>query len=425
MLKHMRDERGGTLVLYTVAMVGMMGMAALAIDLGMLRKARAEAQRAADASALAGASAFTADLPRDVESTMAVALALKVADTNYMNGIKFDVNSEITVKVIPDSVKVRVKARRAAVPTWFARIFGISALPVGAVAAAEASYASGAACVKPLAIPDWWDDGDNDTNGNNLPDGVEAWRWDAGRDVYHPAHWDSNGDGLANDGAGTGLGSELRNLLAPPGERDWGRQVVLRPPNGGDPMQSCPGSFGTLQGGKCYVPSWWGYWGGSKPTLENMIRTCDGVGETGVPVNYQSGFIAAVNSTVDWVVAQDPAASWSDVTTDSISGKTGTVVGSTLSGHWRSSPRVWTVAMVAPGDMPTGPGGSDPDVIFNNFMSFFVEGCIPSDGNGTFTNCGPPNSPGKVLVGRFVGPAKGTLFGPAPGTMTRILRLVE
>ena len=58
MMKPRRDERGSALVLYTVAMVGMMGMAALAIDLGMLRKARAEAQRAADASALAGASAI-------------------------------------------------------------------------------------------------------------------------------------------------------------------------------------------------------------------------------------------------------------------------------------------------------------------------------------------------------------------------------
>jgi hypothetical protein len=30
-----------------------------------------------------------------------------------------------------------------------------------------------------------------------------------------------------------------------------------------------------------------------------------------------------------------------------------------------------------------------------------------------------------MLLGRFVGLAKGTLTGPNPGTMTRILRLVE
>ena len=69
MTKHVRNKRGGVLVLYTVAMVAMMGMAALAIDLGMLRKSRAEAQRAADAAALAGASAFQLDFARDAEST--------------------------------------------------------------------------------------------------------------------------------------------------------------------------------------------------------------------------------------------------------------------------------------------------------------------------------------------------------------------
>src|SRR6188474_3527754 len=130
MTKSLRNERGGTLVLYTLSMVVMMGMAALAIDLGFLRKARAEAQRAADAASLAGASAFLDDLPRAAESTLAVTRAYRVADTNYMNGVHFDTTAgEVIVKVIPDSVKVRVTARRANVPTWFARVFGLLSVP--------------------------------------------------------------------------------------------------------------------------------------------------------------------------------------------------------------------------------------------------------------------------------------------------------
>ena len=116
MMKQTGNERGGTLLLYTVAMVGMMGMAALAIDLGFLRKARAEAQRAADAAALAGASAFQLDLAESVEVDSARTRAYRVANANYMNGVAFDSLSEVTVTIIPEEVKVRVKVRRAAVP---------------------------------------------------------------------------------------------------------------------------------------------------------------------------------------------------------------------------------------------------------------------------------------------------------------------
>ena len=419
MTKSLRNERGGTLVLYTLSMVVMMGMAALAIDLGFLRKARAEAQRAADAASLAGASAFTEDLPRAAESTLAVTRAYRVADTNYMNGVHFDTTAgEVIVKVIPDSVKVRVTARRANVPTWFARVFGLLSVPIGAKAAAEASWASGASCVKPIVMPDLWDDGDNDTNGDNLPNGTEQWLWNAANDVYHPAHWDSDGNGQPNDGAGTGLGSELRNLLPAPGERDWGRQVILQPSvNGGS--QACTG---TLQGNKCYTPGWWGWWGGSPKTRENMLKTCAGEAELGVTIDVETGWTNTLRQAIDDVIATDPGASWNPTATDSITGKTGTVAGSTFGNKWIASKRVWIVAMVAPGDVPAVP--SDHNTVFNNFMSFFVEGCVDSGNPQGWVDCSQ-GGPNKALVGRFVGAAKGNLSGPNPGSMNRMLRLVE
>jgi len=78
--------------------------------------------------------------------------------------------------------------------------------------------------------------------------------------------------------------------------------------------------------------------------------------------------------------------------------------------------------MVAPADVPAVP--SDKDVIFNNFMSFFVEGCVDSDNPAGWVDCSQ-GGPNKALVGRFVGAAKGDKTGPKPGTMNRMLRLVE
>src|SRR5438067_5424956 len=53
-----KHERGATLVLMAVVTFLALGLAAVAIDYGMVKTAKAEAQRAMDASALAGASAF-------------------------------------------------------------------------------------------------------------------------------------------------------------------------------------------------------------------------------------------------------------------------------------------------------------------------------------------------------------------------------
>ncbi len=418
MTRQIWSERGGTLVLYTVAMVGMMGMAALAVDLGMLRKARAEAQRGADAAALAGASAFQLDLSVAEETDSARTRAYRVANQNYMNGVAFDSLTEVTVVVIPDSVKVRVTARRALVPTWFARIFGINGFPVGAIAAAEASWATGAKCVKPIAIPDLWDD-TQDTgypNGNHYYDPGETWLFNPGDgDTYLAAH--TGGDGL-----GTGLGSDLRNPLGdtPPLTRDWGRQIVMRPSvSEGSPNQPCPGD---LQGNKCYVPGWWGLWGGNTPDMRDKILGCDSttvtVGET-VPT--ESGWRQTLNNAVETVYNRDPGARWVDGPTDidPYTLKQGTIVGSSYA-DYRQSPRVWVMAMVNPSDVPQHP--SDHDTVFNNFMVFFFEGCMDESGTGPI---GIPCNTQTMLIGRFLGAAQGVSTGPAPGTMVRILRLVE
>ena len=57
-LDPLKNERGATIVFVSLLMAAVLGMAALAIDVGMLYNARAEAQRAADSAALAGAGSL-------------------------------------------------------------------------------------------------------------------------------------------------------------------------------------------------------------------------------------------------------------------------------------------------------------------------------------------------------------------------------
>ena len=53
-----RRERGVTILIVAVAMIAMLAMLALAIDVGSLYAAEGDAQRTADAAALAGAKVF-------------------------------------------------------------------------------------------------------------------------------------------------------------------------------------------------------------------------------------------------------------------------------------------------------------------------------------------------------------------------------
>ena len=57
-IAHRKNERGITIVLVAFSLLSLLGMAALAIDVSTLYVAHGEAQRAADAAALAGARMF-------------------------------------------------------------------------------------------------------------------------------------------------------------------------------------------------------------------------------------------------------------------------------------------------------------------------------------------------------------------------------
>lgn len=422
----MRGVRGASAVLLAISVVALMGMASLAIDLAMLQKARAEAQRTADATALAGASAFLLDLTPGEESNLAVQRAKELAAANVMMGTPIDPESELTVTVVADSQKVRTKVRRANVSIWFGRIFGHAGFAVGATAAAVADYASGTKCIKPLALPDLWQDA-GDLNNNHLPDAGEAWQYggEAQGDTYARAE---------DDGAGTGLGSTWRNVADL--DRDWGLRVILRPPaSTSDPSVPCPSN---LQGGKCYMPGWWGLWGPNmqdQASLTDRFLACTPLAGSAKfdldTVTYTTGTdypsktgVTELSKAMQDLYALDANAQWDPNAIDPVTQKMGAITGSTFGlDNWRASPRVWTVAVFDPGLTPTSP--TQP-IQFNNFFLFFHEGCMRETGPNTGQlsgDCHPGSN--RYPVGRFVGRATGTAVGPSPGSMVRILRLVE
>lgn len=161
-------ENGSVLLIVSFGMIMLLAVCAFSIDLANFYLSRAQAQRAADAAALAGATAFvdsgcitggcTSGGPQEVLATQQAEAA---GDQNYIAGKLVNIqDSDVTFSYpTPSEPQVTVFARRA-VPTFFAKIFGIQTANISASATAEAYTPSGGgnspigpACLKPFLIP--------------------------------------------------------------------------------------------------------------------------------------------------------------------------------------------------------------------------------------------------------------------------------
>lgn len=357
------DRNGSALVLVVVAMLGILSMMALAIDMGMLRAAHGEAQRAADAAALAGASAFMDPGPGSAE-LVARDRAVSFAEQNSLHGSAFT-PGETTVEVFPESATVRVTLRRPAVSTWFARIFGVTSAPVSARAAARATEAPSARCVKPFVPPDMWAEQDDDLNGNGEWDDGENWEFEPDQGDYYSAGGRSSSSGKP----ATGYGSSFRGS-----RRDRGRKIMLN-------ESPLPG-FANLWA----MPDMdWGLDIGGAALREN-IRGCNPAPvELGNTYKLESGIKAGpiVQGVTD-LVERDPGARWDEAQ--------GTVAGSSFN-PWFNSPRLIRIPLHDPAKLQSKLDG----VEFTRFAWVFLE---------------PPSGPSDPVVARFV-------------EIVRVLQLVE
>ena len=161
-----------------VALAALVAMAALAIDVIALYVAHADAQRAANAAALAGAkgfvtSGFTSGLLGDPTNP---AFQVQVCTNNVSDGTIVNVSAVTTASQNnvagqaatlqsiacnfgnAQNPQVTVTVQRTGVPTFFAKIWGSTSNTVSATATAEAYNPSGLtvpiqASVKPFLIP--------------------------------------------------------------------------------------------------------------------------------------------------------------------------------------------------------------------------------------------------------------------------------
>jgi hypothetical protein len=134
-----------------IALTVLMGFAALAVDIGVLHSARASAQRAADAAALAGAFTFVVD-STSPQPGAAVTHAVSVATSNTIFGAPISAGDvSVTTNVGAQTVTVRVTHRQR---TFFAGVLGMNSVTIGATATAEAACnATGSKCARPWFLP--------------------------------------------------------------------------------------------------------------------------------------------------------------------------------------------------------------------------------------------------------------------------------
>jgi hypothetical protein len=155
-----------SLVFVGVGFMGFIAAAALAIDIGMLTTARAQAQNSADSGAMAGAVALILDDWNDrSESGPAMTHAMARAKQNYVIGEEPSVLPE-DVAFLNDPVtgqpnRVQVQVHRTTergnpMPTFIARLFNVDSVGITARATAEASPANVPFRCFPFTLPDRW-----------------------------------------------------------------------------------------------------------------------------------------------------------------------------------------------------------------------------------------------------------------------------
>jgi len=154
-----RDERGQAIVLMTLSLVVIMGMAALVLDVGNWYHTKRRLQGTADAAALAGAQL----LPNDPSG--AQSQALNYADKN--GGDVAGANITVISTVAPNDT-ISVRARRTD-PGIFSGILGIASADIDARAKARVGPPTKARYVAPMVV-----DCDHplihNCNGDSTPD---------------------------------------------------------------------------------------------------------------------------------------------------------------------------------------------------------------------------------------------------------------
>ena len=378
-----QDQKGMSYVFVGLGCMAFLSASMLAIDVGMLMTARNQAQNAADAGALAGATALLYDdYNNRAPSGPAVTSAIAASTNNkVMAGTVSVIPADVTFPLDPAGQpnRVKVEVRRTAargnpVATLIARYFGMSTADIGAMATAEVSPANAMTCVKPFTIPDKWRevqtppwDGDDTYDAFNNK-GVPL----ATPDVYIPA----------TQAGYTGYNQESER----------GQRLVIRAATGNNITVSF---YYSLSLGKPVITGGDAY----RWNISNCNTT---IYHWGDPLTQEPGAMEGPTiQGADELIAKDPGAYWDD----SLKKVRGSAFGT-------RSPRVFPIPLYDPIVYDSGKrNGREADLVTANWIGFFLESTA---GNGIW---------GRIIP---IAGIRDTTAGPAPaGLNPRTIRLVQ
>jgi Flp pilus assembly protein TadG len=384
---HLRDDEHGMSMVFTaIGLMAFLAATTLSIDVGMFMAARSQAQNAADAGALAGATALVFNSWTDRSSTgPAVTSAVSASTSNNVVGTAPSVKtSDVTFPTDPtglaDRVSVtvyRTTARGNSVPTLMGALFGVNTVDIGATATAEASPANAMTCVKPFMIPDKWIE---KVTANGVPDG--PWTPSSTFDMY-----DKHGAPLATpDIYIDATHSDYTGYTV---ANDVGKQLVLRAGTGGN-----------------ITPSFYYSWKMPGDTGGNFYRdnieTCNtSVVRFQDPIIQEPGDMSGPTiQGIQALIDQDPNTTW-DTNCTCVTGS-----------KFGNSPRVFPIPLYDPAYYANGvQNGRTADFRVANFLGFYADSVNGNQIYGRITN----------VVG-LVDPNA----GPAPaGAFPHAIRLVQ
>jgi hypothetical protein len=400
------NERGVMLMHVAVAMLALMALAALAIDYGVMWASRRQAQNVADAAALSGAVSMAFSAPGDHDRARLAAQGIGQSHwvfgahptINLGSGDDDDITQDISFPDCPpgagsgECIRVNVyrDATRDPLPTFFARLAGITSQGVRATATAQWTYGNSAECLLPFAVIDRWADNFDDNIDtaywpNDGSPGTAGWTLN---DHFQPA----NGD----DYVPPYDGNTSHNGWTVDG--DYGTQLVIK-----------DGSIGQYSSGwaqQIDLPDSTGSQD-YKWNIANCNRQPVGIAESSEPctavdeeigcISIKTGMAQGPTSQgIGDVVGYDEDARW-DWSAD---GTLGEGLGGIVEGQGWSSPRIRPIVVLDINHyIAQGCSGTTCIGKVANIIGFFVEGMckdVTLDGGVT---CEDPN---KDVVGRIV-----------------------
>ncbi|NIP42267.1 MAG: hypothetical protein GWO41_04145 [candidate division Zixibacteria bacterium] len=338
MISKVNNNRGASLIMVAVSIVMIFAFSVLAIDVSLILLAKTQLQNAADAAAIAGATAYYLSAGNQDIATQE---AITVAGFNY--AIQDSMQNVIITPVdvtFPDEDRImvytnRTKATNDPVRLYFLKILDPLFDNLGemrAKATARVFPVGGTDCLKPWCFPDKWDDADIDST------------YDVG-EYYDP---DITGYKVPED-VGVQVTLKLRNSNKSP-RTGWYYAVDFGALNTGDPV---------ITGADAY---------------RQWIAECEPFSiSVGDYLQIEPGnMVGPTAQGVGDLVALDPTAEWDPIT------------GSVINSAYPTSPRIIKVCAFDPTQgVQTDSNGRDYLVVVK-IIAAFIETHNGSDVTARF-----------------------------------------